>query len=44
MLADETFKLLRECPTVNEMIGGAKSEWGEERIELPEAQESARPV
>jgi hypothetical protein len=28
ILADETFKLLKECPTVQEMIDGAKSEWG----------------
>ncbi len=27
-LADETFKLLKECPTVKEMIDGAKFEWG----------------
>jgi hypothetical protein len=27
-LAAETYKLLKECPTVKEMIDGAKSEWG----------------
>jgi hypothetical protein len=27
-LADETFKVLKECPTMKEMIDGAKSEWG----------------
>lgn len=30
ILADETFKLLKECPTVDEMIKGARSEWGRE--------------
>jgi hypothetical protein len=28
ILADETFELLKECPTVKEMFKGAKSEWG----------------
>jgi hypothetical protein len=28
ILADETFKLLKKCPTVQEMIDRAKSEWG----------------
>jgi hypothetical protein len=40
-LADGTFELLKKCPTVKEMIAGAKSEWGRETVQSCAAQVEA---